>query len=130
IGEKIGCGAYLFKLSRIKVGDFTLQEALTPNEIKYYCQAGTLKRYLKSIEMIVAFPSIQVSEEFAPLILVGRQPRMKDITAISGDFARNDHISLIDQTGKIMAIGKAGLDSSDFRNSNGQAVLTYVRVLN
>jgi tRNA pseudouridine55 synthase len=130
IGERAGCGGYLSKLNRVRVGKFTLNEALSLNEIKYYRQAETLKRYLKTIEDIVPYPYIKVNEGFSSMIISGRSPRLKDIVDINGDFVSDDFVSLMDHTGRIMAVGKATAPSTDVRDSRVKDFFTYVRVLN
>ena len=131
IGQKIGCGAYLKNLIRTEVGPFQLKDALTLNEIGHYRQAGLLKRRLLSIESILPFPSIQVDEEFSPAIISGRQPRVKNLIDISGDFGVEDYISLRDHNGRIMAIGKAMVNSVELKdNYKEKNFFTYVRVLN
>jgi tRNA pseudouridine55 synthase len=130
IGERLGCGGYLSKLNRVRVGKFTLEQALSLNEVKYYRQAGTLKRYLRTIEDIVPYPYIKVNEDFGPMIISGRAPRLKDIVDINGEFAPDDFVSLMDHTGRIMAIGKAKEQSADIRDARVKDFFAYVRVLN
>ncbi len=130
IGERIGCGAYLSRLNRTKVGNFQLSEALNINEINHYRQAGALRRYIKPIESILPFPSIKVSEDFSPAILTGRPVRSRDIVDISGQFAVEDFISLMDCSGRIMAVGKAEANSSEIQQLQGKEFFKYVRVLN
>jgi tRNA pseudouridine55 synthase len=130
IGRRIGCGAYLHRLERIRVGRFELKDALTPNEIKYYREAGTLKRYLRSIEEVLKFPAIEVKESFSPAIISGKTPGIKDVANILGEFDVDEYISLTDHMGRIMAVGKAGIDSAALRRQESVDFFTYVRVLN
>ncbi|MEP0827487.1 MAG: tRNA pseudouridine(55) synthase TruB [bacterium] len=130
IGERIGCGAYLHRLNRTMVGNFHLRDALTMNEIKYYRQAGTLKRYMRPIEEVLNFPVIKVNEQFAPLIISGKSPRLKDIAEVSGKFSPDQLISLMDHTGRIMAVGKCEISSTEIMEYKGKDFFTYVRVLN
>ena len=130
IGERIGCGAYLHRLNRTRVGNFHLKDALSMNEIKYYRQAGTLKRHIHSIEEVLDFPVIKVNESFAPSIISGKSPRVKDITGFAGEFNPEDLISLMDHTGRIMAVGKIGVASAEIMDYKGKDFFTYVRVLN
>ncbi|SYZ73378.1 tRNA pseudouridine synthase B [Candidatus Zixiibacteriota bacterium] len=130
IGEKIGCGAYLSRLIRTQVGNSDLKDALNPNEIKYNIEAGTLKRHLKPIESVLNFPAIEVYKEFAPAIISGKAPELKDVANILGDFNVNEYISLMDHMGRIMAVGKAGVDSGSLRRQDQRNFFTYVRVLN
>lgn len=130
IGERIGCGAYLSQLSRTRVGSFSISEALNLNEIKYYRQAGILKRHIRSIESTLTFPSLKVDETFSAVIVSGRTPRPKDIVDISSDFDPDELISLKDHRGRIMAVGKSNISSQELRVSRGKSFFTYVRVLN
>ena len=130
IGDRIGCGAYLSRLNRVHVGRFELKDALSLNEVKYYRQAGTLKRYVKPIEEVLAFPVIKVTEAFAPFILSGRQLRAKDVVEIVGEFGAEDHVSLMDPGGRIMAVGKPGKHSAEIKDLKGESFFNYVRVLN
>jgi tRNA pseudouridine55 synthase len=131
IGERIGCGAYLSGLRRIRAGIYSINDACTMNEIKYYRQAGILKRYIIPIEKVLPFPSITVDERFSPNIINGQAPQIKDVVNISSDFGANDYVSLCDHTGVIRAIGTAERGSSDLNaEENKHEFFKYVRVLN
>ncbi len=131
IGERIGCGAYLSGLRRTRVGEYSIADACTPNEIRDYYQAGILKKYIIPIEKVLPFPSIEVDENFGPNIINGQSPRLKDIVNISNSFDVNDFIALRDHTGVIRAIGTAEMGSSDLdKKNNKHEFFKYVRVLN
>lgn len=130
IGQRIGCGAYLSQLCRTGVGDFTLGEALNLNEIRYYREAGTLKRYILPIEKVLQFPSVRVSEKFSPHVISGQSPRPDDIVDISNGFNADEYISLKNYAGKIMAVGKSDISSADLKHHGERSFFTYVRVLN
>ncbi len=131
IGERIGCGAYLAGLRRIQAGAYSIEDACTLNEIKYYRQAGILKRHIIPIEKVLTFPSIIVDENFGPNIINGQPPQLKDVVNISSDFDANDLIALCDHTGAIRAIGMAEMNSSDLgEEDNKHEFFKYVRVLN
>lgn len=130
IGENIGCGGYLSGLKRTRVGNYSLADASTLNEIELLKNNGSLAKYIKPIETVLSFPSIRVKEEFSSLIIAGRSPQCKDIAGIDGDFQPEDFISLRDIDGKIRAIGKSEVCSSDLDHYEGKSFFTYVRVLN
>jgi tRNA pseudouridine55 synthase len=131
IGERIGCGAYLSGLRRIRAGLYSIDHACTMNEIKYYRQAGILKRYIIPIEKVLPFPSIMVDENFSPNIINGQAPHKKDVVNISSDFDVNDYVSLCDHKGVIRAIGTAETGSSELDiEENKHEFFKYVRVLN
>lgn len=130
IGENIGCGAYLSGLKRTRVGKYSLADASSLKEVELFKKDGSLAKYIKPIESVLPFPSIRVKEEFNSLIIAGRSPQFKDIEGIDGDFQPEDFISLRDIDGKIRAIGKSEVCSSDLDNYKGKSFFTYIRVLN
>jgi tRNA pseudouridine55 synthase len=130
IGERIGCGGYLSGLRRIRVGSYLVDDALKLNEIKYFRQAGILKRHIIPIESVLPFPSIKVDANFSPGIISGRSPSPRDIIDISGEFRADELITLKDHTGRAMAVGKAEVGSTGLKEFKGDDFFTYVRVLN
>jgi tRNA pseudouridine55 synthase len=130
IGEKIGCGAYLSRLARTRIGNFELKDALTIGEIKHYREAGILKRYILPIEKVLSFPAIEVTDSFSSSIISGKQPGVKDIANIRGEFAPNDYVSLTDKAGRIMAVACAKKKSTELIEAGGEGFIEYVRVLN
>ncbi len=131
IGQRIGCGAYLKGLVRTRVGRFELTDALSLTEIKHYRDAGSLKRHVLPIETVLPFPSVQVNKSFAPAIITGRAPEFKDVVDISERFNTGDLLSICDHTGRVMAVGRAEIDSVHLhREYKGKQFFTYIRVLN
>ena len=131
IGQTIGCGAYLSNLCRLKSGRFDIEDALSLKEIQLLREAGTLKRHILPIETVLGFPGIKIDDKFAPSVISGRSPKMNDVREIVGDFGREDMIALLDQSGRIMAVGQAMADSDELTNGfQGEQFFKYVRVLN
>lgn len=130
IGDKIGCGGYLSGLCRTKIGNYSLDEALTLEDIEQMSRTGKLKEKIRPIEEVLTFASIRVDEKFSPAIITGRSPDPKDIVELSGEFMADDMISLKDFGGQIMAIGRSGISSSELNNNYDKKFFTYVRVLN
>lgn len=130
IGNKIGCGAHLASLVRTRVGQYSLKDAMTLGQAKHYRDAGVLNKYIKPIESVLPFPWLKVHEEFSPFILTGRTPRMKDITEVGGRFEIDELISLKDHNNKIVAVGRAEVNSNLFREGADHNLFRYVRVLN
>ncbi len=73
IGEKLGCGAYLQSLVRLKVGAFSLQQALTPDQWEENWLSDQGQRTLVSMKEAAAhLPSITIVPEKAKVLLNGR----------------------------------------------------------
>nr|MBN2277934.1 tRNA pseudouridine(55) synthase TruB [candidate division Zixibacteria bacterium] len=130
IGEKIGCGAYLSRLSRTRIGTYGLKEALTLTEIKHYREAGALKKHLRPIEDVLSYPSLKTDETFSAGIVSGRPLHRANIIEFQGDFEAGQLICLKDHGGRIMAVGKSDINSGELRNHDGANFFNYVRVLN
>jgi len=135
IGERIGCGACLTGLNRTRVGDFEVAAALAVNDIEACFQSGRLEQYIHPIENVLRLPAIEVARAFAPAVIAGKKLRLEDIADIRGEFEIDECISLVDHRGKIMAIGKADINSArlrrrDTEDIDGAGLFTYLRVLN
>lgn len=130
IGEMIGCGGYLESLRRTKVGEFSLDDALTLEKAEQLQGEGRLVEFLKPIEEVLDYPQIRVDRDFSRRIINGQMPKIDNIVEINGTFKSDEYISLRDYSGKIMAIGKSLIDSSELKKLPGTEFFKYVRVLN
>ncbi len=72
LGEKLGCGAHVTELTRLRSGRFTLEDAVTLEEI----EVGKLKQFLLPPEMAVAdFPSVILEKGEEKRIRLGQKVR-------------------------------------------------------
>jgi len=74
-GKKLGCGAVLSALKRLKKSIFTIETAISLEKLKEVAQdEESLEKLLIPVEKALEFlPKIIVSEEFSKRILEGRQ---------------------------------------------------------
>ncbi len=64
IGKKLGCGAYMTALRRIKTGCFKIEDAYTVEEIEKLAQSGMLEQKLKSVDSLFAeYADIHLNEK-------------------------------------------------------------------
>ncbi len=65
IGQALGCGGCMESLVRTKVGNFSLDQAITLKELEEKRDAGILDSYLVTVEQVFAdLPAVTVSKEF------------------------------------------------------------------
>lgn len=65
IGQALGCGGCMESLVRTKVGNFSLDQAVTLKELEEKRDTGVLESYLVTIEQIFGdLPAVTVSKEF------------------------------------------------------------------
>lgn len=129
IGRKIGCGGYLKALVRSSLGPFELEEALTLAEVEELHKLGNLNDSVVPIQDILDFPVISIRNRARETIKNGGMPGLKDIIGHRGDFQPGDLISMADELGEIMAIGKSNCATGEFRTGKKSDFFSYVRVL-
>ncbi len=81
IGEKLGCFGAMKSLLRTRVGDFSIQEAITLTELEAHRDAGTLSDVVVLVDKVFAhLPEVCAKEEFVRLLDNGNTvyPNMLD----------------------------------------------------
>lgn len=72
IGQKLGCGACMEKLTRTKVSRFHISESLTLSEIEAYQEKQSLHKILIPIdEMFASYEAVCLKEEYVSLVYNG-----------------------------------------------------------
>lgn len=100
IGKKLGCGAYMTALRRIKTGCFTIDDAYTVDEIEKMAQDGVLEEKLKSVDgLFMEYSAITLNEKQTKSIKNG--VRMSWRGKAEGEMLR-----LYDNEGKFLCISQ------------------------
>jgi tRNA pseudouridine55 synthase len=64
LGQALGCGAHLKTLVRLKVGPFSLEDALTLGQIREISSAGQLEEHLYPVDFVLSqFPALIVRRQ-------------------------------------------------------------------
>jgi tRNA pseudouridine55 synthase len=64
LGEALGCGAVMKSLVRLRVGPFTIEEALTLEQLEESCRRGDIEKYLYPADYaLLAFNALVVNHE-------------------------------------------------------------------
>lgn len=80
IGEKLGCGAAMEKLTRIQVGVFKIEDALTLAEVENYVQNQQIDSVIRSIDsMFAMWPAGRVDASADRLLYNGNMFYRKDL---------------------------------------------------
>jgi tRNA pseudouridine55 synthase len=130
IGERLECGAYLMALKRTSVGNLSIENALTIDQVGQFHEQGSLIRMLLTFDDVLNYSGILVSDEFKSQILNGLDLRPSDILGTQGEFSEGDRILLKDQEGTPLAIGRAEVPSNMIKAADVAKIFTYTRVLN
>lgn len=129
IGRTLGCGGYLSKLERLRVGPYELDAALAEEDIKQLHEQGTLEQSVVEIEQVLKFPVIQMGRRVTDKIKDGITPVYRDVISLAGNFRSGDLISMANEHGKILAIGRSKFDAVDLQTRQPDDFFSYVRVL-
>ncbi len=106
IGRAVGVGAYLDELTRIRIGEFDLQNAITLEELSQEVESGNLARVVIPIEALLPeFPKIIATPAGRKAVLNGMYLAVKDILKIMSA-EKSENYRLFDEEGKLLAIAK------------------------
>jgi len=96
IGYKLGCGAVTVELCRLKSGKFTLDEAISLEEVSY--------DKLISLDDSIDFPYVVVNN--GDKVLKGQQIYKSNIIEYS-DFEKGDYVKIYNEEREFISIGIA-----------------------
>jgi tRNA pseudouridine55 synthase len=129
IGQRVGCGAYLSGLVRMASGRFSLEDAITLEDIEASAQTAKLHKLLVPLEQLLDWPEVRVTETFRERIRQGRPLRSADVERVDGDFHAGDSILLKAIDGTLLAVGTATADAAAFNREADNSLFDYARVL-
>ena len=96
VGAELGVGAVMTALSRNSTGGFSLEEAVTLDQLKAAKEAGQLDRYVRPMDQLLThFPAMQCQEEGRKFLLNGNPLRtsvlkpMEDPARVQGTSGRD-----------------------------------------
>ena len=131
VGEKLGCGAYLYSLRRTRVGPFKLEDALSLEKIADAQGDGKISDVLIPIEKALThLPSVVTNEWFAARVEHGIPLESKSVLSVEGDFDSNKTIAVKNEQGEIIALGRALTSAKNFMDYKYENKLfEYMRVI-
>ncbi len=129
IGDRLGCGGHVRSLTRLQVGAIVLNEAVTIAELEHLKSPQARAALLREMGELLPFARVSVTRENAENIRHGRPLLARAINAVDGTFDPEDKVTVIDETGRTLAVMIAETNSQHVRNGAAVAPLRYDRVL-
>lgn len=131
LGEKLACGGYLKNLVRTGVGNFSLKNALSLDELKETAREGQLLNVVKPlVEALPDKPTITIRPEFYKSIIEGKPfiKRYLDHTNYKGP---GGCLSLLlGRDNKVLAMAKLNYNWGSFNHLDSRDTLgKYVRII-
>jgi tRNA pseudouridine55 synthase len=102
VGEKLGCGAHLSELRRIRVGSFSVSDAVDVATLE---SDGAATSMLSPHEALRELPRVQVGVEAAQRLVHGQAPRWDELIApdVAAGFA--GFVRVVGPTDELLAVG-------------------------
>lgn len=106
LGAKLGCGAHLAWLRRLRTGGFSIEQAFTIAALEELARENRLAEALiPAAQLLPEFPAERVDPATAGFIRLGRDFRVSPFRVPSG----SRYVRAIDTDGDLLAIGEAVL---------------------
>ena len=108
IGTSLGCGAHLHALKRLESCGFTLQQALTLEQLEACARAGTLNRHVITMaDALKYMPAIVADTKVIKKIRHGRELEPDDVNlkrVFQQNNASHPYLKIIDSSNNLMAV--------------------------
>ncbi|GFI46221.1 tRNA pseudouridine synthase B [Lachnospiraceae bacterium] len=100
IGQVLGCGGVMKSLTRTRVGEFTIENALALKELQRLSDENALTGAVVPVEhMFRQFPVVKVKESALRLLKNGNPLRVEDIVPVTGGFSQGQQFRVYGQEG-------------------------------
>ena len=123
LGQKLGCGAHLRELKRVRVGPFAIEDSVGLDTLMSAAREGPegVDRFLLPISRALAdLAELQLDTQLARRVAHGHAPGPADLSRLRAPpFSRGRKVRLIDPEGRVLAVGE----------SDGVGTLKLLRVL-
>jgi len=128
VGEASGFGAYQAFLQRTNVGNFSLEEARTLDELSKIAAIGRLPDVVMDmIEILPHFPKVCLKAGADRLVKWGRPLYLSHVAELSPMLEKGDRVRLCSSEGRLLALGVALQSGLHFVRD--KAGFKYLRVL-
>lgn len=123
LGARLGCGAHLRELRRVRVGAFGIDESVGLDELMGAAKQGRdeLARYLKPLDRALeGLAELRLDLHLSRRVAHGHTPGPADLSRLRAPpYPRGRRVRLVDPTGQILAVAE----------SDGVGTLKLLRVL-
>ena len=124
IGKKLGCCAHMVRLTRTKVGLFTMGSTITLEELKTARKEGSLSRKLLHLEEVLNFlPTVRVKEEYLKSISHGVALSKCFLEALPDRFEPGHYFRVLGSNDKILAVVEPVVDQDKLSELSAEDVV-------
>lgn len=124
IGERLGCGGCMSGLTRLRAGEFTIDQAISLDEMVQELSKGRLSRHLFSLnDALVRYPGFEVKTSFVSNIVNGQHLKTEMIKRSPASVIKGSVLRVIDKNNNLLAVAKATEDFSDSNKYSKRQVI-------
>ncbi len=115
LGRKVGCGAHLLRLRRIRSGPFTLDQAISWEKIKDFTAPDALSPWLISLKAALpSLPEVVGDEQLVRKVRFGREMMVQDLSArVLPAFKKGEWLKMSSPEEGLVAILKSEVRGAD-----------------
>lgn len=106
LGERLGVGAHLSFLSRVRSGPFDLNDAITLEELEQRAEKGDFRFLLPMTHALPDWPQVKVSPLAESRIRHGNAVSASDFLDVPQTLLEGEHIFLLNLEGDVLALGQ------------------------
>jgi tRNA pseudouridine55 synthase len=124
IGTKIGCGAHLLRLRRVRSGPFTLEQAISWEKLKDLSKPDALYPWLISLEAALpSLPEVIGDEQSVKKVRFGKEMMVQDLSPKTLPyFEKGQWLKMSSPQEGLVAILKSEVKGTDIPWANPEAV--------
>jgi tRNA pseudouridine55 synthase len=124
IGKKLGCCAHMVRLTRTKVGLFSMGSTVTLEELKTAHKEGSLSRKLLHLEEVLNFlPTVRVKEEYLKSISHGVALSKCFLEALPDRFEPGHYFRVLGSNDKVLAVVEPVVDQDKLSELSAEDVV-------
>ncbi len=130
IGEALGVGGHLAGLERRRVGRFSIDDALSLDELAELAEREAVESRLYSTAMALTdLPALVIDEVASRNIRHGVAVPATRVVQAEGAWAAGDSVCLLGPDGRLLAIGKVPCGPEDLRQAAPGTLIKLEKVL-
>ena len=124
IGRKLGCGAHLLHLRRIRSGSFTIKQSIPWKSLRDLSEVDDLSRWLISLEEALAgFPEMIGDRHLVKMVRDGKGMAARDLSAQPlPTFEKGEWLKMSSPEDGLVAILKSEVRDADVRVMNPEVI--------
>jgi len=135
VGASFG-GGYMAELRRVQVGRFIEQDCARLSQLVDASHLASndgspmwLETFLKPCEQILTLPSLRLRHAALDMVCRGLPLAVSGVASVESEFARGAYVSMLDEQGRLAAIGIAELDSREMDEMEAGVVVAYPKAV-